>query len=303
MIFSKLRIVKMINNYVYTLKKKFVFNKSLYKFVFIVILYLFLIVLSFNEKKNNNLNLSFLYVGDGDAALVDIADTKLIIDGGPSNILIYKIGNRFNYWDRNVDYVLVSHFHADHVEGLIDLIEFYDIKKVIYNKPLKSNILYKEFDKLVKQKNIDRISTYDTDLIKFNKNAINQKQTEKSLILLYPKKNLKELSNENNNSIVAMLNYNNYKVLFSGDIEKETEQLLVNYDINLSADILKVPHHGSFTSSCNQFIEKVNPKYAIISAGIDNKKHPAYQVLKRYNKIKTKVLQTSLIGDINLSID
>lgn len=132
-----------------------------------------------------------------------------------------------------------------------------------------------------------------------------EKETKEKKININKDKKIKRKTNErNNNSLVLKFNIYNTNILFTGDIEKEAEESLVNkYKNVLEFDILMVPHHGSKTSSTHSFLKKVKPKFSVISCGKDNIfKHPNDEVLKRYEKINSKIYRTDENGLISFKI-
>jgi len=107
---------------------------------------------------------------------------------------------------------------------------------------------------------------------------------------------------ENNQSLVLDVTYKKYKMLFTGDIEKALEMELVK-KLDSNYDLLKVPHHGSKTSSTNEFVEKVRPKYSIIQVGKNNYGHPDSNVLDRYKSFNSEILRNDLNGCIIFKLD
>lgn len=132
-----------------------------------------------------------------------------------------------------------------------------------------------------------------------------EKETKEKKINTNIDKKIKEKTNEiNNNSLVLKFNIYNTNILFTGDIEKEAEGSLVKkYKNELESDIIMVPHHGSKTSSTYSFLKEVKPKISVISCGKDNLfKHPNDEVLKRYEKVNSKIYRTDKNGLISFKI-
>lgn len=157
-----------------------------------------------------------------------------------------------------IDYMIVSHFDADHCNGLISILENIKVDEVIISKQAEICKEYETIIEIIKQKNIKVAVVKAGDIINLEK--------EVNIEILYPNEKL-DFKDINNNSIVAKLTYKNFSMLFTGDIEKEAENNLINTYKNtnkLNASILKVAHHGSKTSSQENFIKEVNPKVAVI---------------------------------------
>lgn len=153
---------------------------------------------------------------------------------------------------------------------------------------------YKNFIELVKEKNINIKIVQQGDVIDIEKDL--------KIYVLYPFSELK-FDDLNNNSVVAKLVYKNFSMLFTGDIEKEAEdKILERYSKNvLKSTVLKIPHHGSKTSLTQEFIDLVSPKIALIGVGKNNNfGHPNEEILERLNNSKVKVFRTDKCGEIEI---
>ena len=238
-------------------------------------------------------NIYFVDVGQGDSTLiVTSTNKKILIDtGGSTNKSEFNIGKNvlvpylLNRGVMKLDYVLISHFDADHCEALSEVINSLIVKNLIISKQCKITNEYKEIINLVKKKNIKVVVVEEGDEINLDKYT--------SIEILYPKKNLK-FDDLNNNSIVCKLNYRNFSMLFTGDIEKVAETEIIkqyNNSNKLRANILKVAHHGSKTSTTKEYLEAVKPQYALIGVGKDNKfGHPNDEVIERLKDLRNKNL-------------
>jgi competence protein ComEC len=258
-------------------------------FVITIIIWVFV----FREAKQNDiLEIDFFDVGQGDGIFVETGDGKqMLVDGGPSNVILEKLGKEMGFYDRYIDLVILTHPEYDHIGGLIEVIKRYNIGAIITTGVVRDTNQYKEWIKIIEQKNIPIYIAQLGGQIDFGNNI--------KMDILYPFENLvgQEVSNTNNSSIVGKLVYKDFEVLLTGDIEKSVERKLVNSGIDLKADVLKVPHHGSKTSSTEEFLQAVNSVINIIQAGKDNKYgHPHQEVLERM----ANVLVTGQIGDLEI---
>lgn len=189
---------------------------------------------------------------------------------------------------KELDYIMISHFDTDHIGGIFTVMEELKIGSVIISKQGEQSENLNIFKELVKKKGIKVIVVEQGDIIKIEKNLY--------IDILWPKKsNLISENILNNNSIVCKLHYNNFSVLFTGDIEEKAErQILQEYSSNLNilnSQILKVAHHGLNTSSTQEFIDAVNPRIALIGVGENNKfGHPNKNVIKRFENMRNRVL-------------
>ena len=207
---------------------------------------------------------------------------KETFDVGEKTLIPYLLDKGIT----KLDYVLISHFDSDHVEGLLTLLERMNVNKVIISKQGETSENYEQFKKLVKEKKIKVIVVKSKNQISIEKNI--------NIQILWPKEDQITENILNNNSIVAKLNYKNFSILLTGDIEEIAErEILEEYkDSNiLKSTILKVAHHGSKSSSIQSFLDKVKPKIALIGVGKDNTfGHPNDGVIERLENIRSKNL-------------
>ena len=220
-----------------------------------------------------------LDVGEGDSLILKNNSKTILIDTGRNNS-----NNTINYLKskgiRNIDYLILTHGDADHMGEALNIVNNYKVDKVIFN--------IGEYNDLEKE----LIKTLSTKKIPYYKNIKEITINNNKLTFLYTK----EYDNENDNSNVIYTKINNYKILLMGDAEYNKEKDIIN-KYNLSnVDILKVGHHGSKTSSNNDFINIINPKYSIISVGKNNYGHPNKEVLN--NLSKSNIYRTDKDGSI-----
>jgi len=252
-------------------------------------------VFVFGEAKQNNvLEIDFYNVGQGDSIFIETPDGKqILVDGGPSSVILEKLGKEMAFYDRYIDLVILTHPEYDHINGLIEVVKRYNIGAIITTGVIRDTNQYQEWIETVEEKNIPIYIAQFGGVIDLGNNI--------KLNILYPFENLagKKISRTNNTSIVSQLVYKNFELLLTGDIEKSVERKLVNSNINLKSDILKVPHHGSKTSSTEEFLKAVASVVNIIQAGKDNKYgHPHQEVLERMTNVLTFV--SGQDGDIEI---
>lgn len=172
------------------------------------------------------------------------------------------------------------------------------VNNIIIGKQYKSSENYEEFIKIVKEKKINVKIVEGGEKVSIENNLY--------FNILWPfSDNMISDNSINNNSLVCKLNYKNYSMLFTGDIEAIAEKaILKKYSKNLNilkSDILKVAHHGSKTSSITEFIEKIKPKYAIIGVGEDNKfGHPSDSTIQNLEKANIRIYRTDKMGEIEM---
>lgn len=264
----------------------------------IVLILINFIIYIFPQK----LRIFFIDVGQGDSTLIITPDKKtVLIDGGGSDsfdvgkkvLLPYLLDRRI----LKIDYVLISHFDTDHCGGILTIMEKVKVKNIIISEQAEHSENYERFKKLMIHKKIRLIEVKKGDKIKIGRYS--------EFKILFPTSRLLSENPLNNNSIVAQFNYNNFKMLFTGDIEKLAEQQILKAEkAEIRADILKVAHHGSKTSSIPEFIKAVRPKIALIGVGKYNTfGHPNQQTIKNLENIKCRIYRTDLQGEIIIKID
>ncbi|RKD30870.1 DNA internalization-related competence protein ComEC/Rec2 [Thermohalobacter berrensis] len=274
------------------------FKFKIKKIIFIYLL-IFILLNSVNSFYNKELVIEFLDVGQGDCALISINNEKhFIIDTGGTVLSDFDVGENivlpylFKRGIFSLDGVFITHFHHDHCEGVIPIIENLKINDFFIGYENKKSKIYNLIiDKLNKNNIKINIINKGDKIILDNKVYI-------TVLHPYEKNNL----SENNLSLVLLLNYFNKKILFTGDIERDIERELVK-EVDYNIDILKVPHHGSNTSSSETFIKALKPEYGIIQVGRNVFGHPNEQVLKRYQNNNVKIFRTDKNGLINIKIN
>ena len=252
----------------------------------------------------NYIEVNFIDVGQGDSIHIKTPHGKnILIDGGGSEGSDYDIGEKvlipyiLDNTNGIIDVIFISHFHEDHVEGIISLLKKIKVNKIIIGIQNELNNLYFEVLDIAAKKNIPIIT------LKANEEIIID---EAKFKILYPKAKVED-NNLNNSSLIIKGNFYNTSILFTGDSELEEEiNLIKMYKNNpniLKCDLLKVGHHGSKTSSSNNFLSIIKPSISIISCGIDNKfGHPNETTLCNLNNIKSKIYRTDINGEIMLKI-
>ncbi|MFC1678150.1 ComEC/Rec2 family competence protein [Patescibacteria group bacterium] len=248
-------------------------------------------------EAKTELEVDFLDVGQGDSILIKTPfGQNVLIDGGEDNSVIRELSKNLPWFDRTIDLMILSHPHGDHVDGLNEVIKRYQVKKILYTGVVYSTPGYIAWLELIRDNKIP-LSIIDRP----QKITLGQ---ECYLDIMYPLKNLlgQEVNNLNNSSIVVKLVYKDIKYLFVGDAETEVEKELLNIQADLSAQVLKVGHHGSDTSSSEEFLEAVNSKIAVISVGKDNSfGHPSRRIIKRLERLGVQIFRTDELGTIKIA--
>jgi len=237
----------------------------------------------FVEEKQEFLEIDFYDVGQGDAIFIETPKGKqILVDGGPDLTILEKLGRELPFWDRYIDLVILTHPEYDHIGGLIEVIKRYKVGGILTTGVIRDTAEYKKWTRIIKQENVPIYIAQAGGVIDLGSNI--------KLIILHPFENLsgQEIKRTNNVSIVAQLVYKDFELLLTGDIEKKIEKELINSGTNLESDILKVAHHGSKTSTTQDFVNAINPIIAVIQAGKDNAYgHPHNSVLDALSDVTT----------------
>lgn len=242
-------------------------------------------------KTNSNLEVYYFDVGQADSILIRENDNNILIDAGNNEDgekLVNYLKNDLNIEKFNM--VVGTHPHEDHIGGLDNVIDSFDIDTILMPNATSTSKTFENVLDSIEKK--DYKITVPKINEEFNYNNINIK-------VLYTGTDEKDL---NNTSIVLKLTYQNNKFLFMGDATSKVEKKLLNEDIK--SDVLKIGHHGSEYSTTKNFLDKVNPQYAIIEVGKNNTyKHPKEITLDKLNKKNIKIYRTDIDGTIKVVSD
>lgn len=293
------RLNKLVKKIIKAIKNKTKQNKKLIKKITIIAVVILICIYPIKTKFNQT-KIYFVDVGQGDCTVIVTPNNKkIIIDGGGSNTAdsSYDVGESvvFPYLlDRRIsslDYVIISHFDSDHYKGLEYVLKNMKVKTVIIPKQFEESNNYIKFIEIAKDRKIEVIEVTAGQRIMLDK--------EVEMCVLWPVEDYVKENLINNNSIVFKLYFKNFSALFTGDIEEEAEKEIVKKYENvnyrganiLKSDILKVGHHGSKTSSIQEFLEIVEPKIALIGVGRNNNfGHPNSDVIERLKSLRYKSL-------------
>ncbi len=264
-----------------------------------------LLLLVASQRPDGRLHLWVLDVGQGDAILLRTPrGNTALIDGGPgATPLLNGVGKELPFWQRNLNLVVLTHPHDDHLTGLVDLLGRYRVDEVVETAFTPTTRTQEEWLRTLKDRAVAVHYARSGEEISF------QGEPDLSLRVLSPATPdaAAELKGGglNNTSIVMKLSYGRENILLEGDAQVEAEGEMVRRETSeLPAQVLKVGHHGSSTSSSAPFLSQVQPQVAIISVGAGNSYgHPTSQTLQALQKAGAKVLRTDLNGAIEIIAD
>lgn len=248
-------------------------------------------------QDSGKLVVAFLDIGQGDAIYIEAPNrNQILIDGGPNKSVLRQLSKVMPFYDRSIDVVIATHPDKDHIGGLPDVLQRYDVDFILDSEQESNNAVYEELVRLIELKNIKNIHAKRGMIVVLDDGV--------HLNILFPDRDVSEVES-NTASIVARLVYGDTEFMLTGDSPKAIEEYLVMLDgENLESDVLKAGHHGSKTSSSQTFLGYVGPKYSVISAGVDNRYgHPHEEVLETLNQFGSVILSTQNRGMIVFESD
>jgi competence protein ComEC len=298
-------------------------KKYLIPILILLILNSFFALAFYNENYIQRPRVIFFDVGQGDSAMVDAGgNTQILIDGGGGSAVLESIGKYMPFYDRKIELIIMTHPDKDHMGGLVEVLKYYKVGQILETGIFCDTEICKEWDELILKKNIP---------VKYTKFGQKINMRNANIDILYPFENLKDekVKDDNDASVVLKLiintglfviednnsdnqkaikqslenaqddNFNN-SYLFTGDIGFKTEKELLDRNINIEAQILKVSHHGSKNATSNEFLQAVKPEKAIISVGKNSYGHPAEELLNRLKNMRIEIFRTDERGDLVL---
>lgn len=246
-----------------------------------------------SQTTNGNLVIDFIDVGQGDSILIRQGDATMLIDGGTSeckdSLLSFLQSENIDKFD----YIIGTHAHEDHIGSLDDVVNTYDFDTILFPKSSTTTKTFENLVLAVKAKN-KQFTAPEVGKVYELGDAVFQ--------ILAP--NADSYASLNNYSIVIKLAYGDNTFLFTGDAESISESEMMDKGMDLSADVLKIGHHGSTTSTSKKFLEQVNPKYTVISCGRNNTyNHPTKTTMDKLKEANIPVYRTDEEGTIECVSD
>ena len=270
-------------------------------FLFVIV---FLLIANFFVWQNifswyNGAVITFFDVGQGDSIFIESREGhQILIDGGPSGkIVLTKLAKVMPFWDRTIDLVVSTHPDSDHLRGLNYVLKRYRVKNILWTGVKKKTKTYSYWLDNIKKEKAKIFIARKGETIRAG---------DLKFFVLYPFENLKgkTIKDTNNTSIVLRMKYFSNTALLTGDISSSAEKKIIGSGENVESQILKIAHHGSRSSTSNEFLKMVKPILVIISVGKNNPyHHPSKEVLQRLNSFAIRVLRTDINSDIKVLMD
>ncbi len=275
---------------------RFKLKHSLFLVPILIVLLIFFSVISPTNNNSDVLQVHYIDVGQGDAILIQVNNKNLLIDAGP----LEESEKLFSYLNSldisKLDYIIATHPHEDHIGNMSRVIKKYKIGDFYAPEVSSDSVAFEQMtNSLVNKGEKINVITSNTDSIDLGENVDCDIFCLESTI---PFENL------NLYSPIIKISFDNTSFLFTGDAETDNEYAALNANFDLSSNVLKIGHHGSSTSTCNEFYDSVDPAIVVISVGEDNDyNHPSKDTLDLLYEKKDIIYRTDLDGTIHLISD
>ncbi len=284
---------------------KNIFNNKVLVLLLIIAIALGLAVAS---RPDDRLHLYFCDVGQGDAILIKTPQNRqILVDGGQGDQVLNCLSDALPFYDHTLDLVILTHPHADHVEGLINVLRTYQVEKVVFQQITYKSADYQEFIDLLGEKNLSTLKVVAGETL-----ALDQ-QTRAEVWYPLSNENLELLGTPidpydgedvNDSSIVFRLVCGDFEALLTGDAPEAVQEFLLGQGMVKESDVLKVAHHGAKEGADEGFLKEVNPKLAVISVGENNTYgHPHQETLEKLVNAGAEIKRTDQDGTVEVISD
>jgi competence protein ComEC len=249
------------------------------------------------ETTATELTVRFLDVGQGDAIHVVTPDGyELLIDGGPSAAVLRELATGRSFFDRTIDVVIATHPDSDHVAGLVDVLERFVIGLLVETAAEHDTTVALAYQQAAQAEGARVVTAQAGQVIQLGAST--------TVRILSPRG---DSSNWRSNvaSVVVQLQYGDTEFMLTGDAPSSIEEFLVSqYGQSLESEVLKLGHHGSKTSTSEEFLAVVQPAYGVVSAGSDNRYgHPHQTVITRASEAGAQIVSTAESGTLVFKSD
>jgi len=241
----------------------------------------------------------FFDVGQGDAIFIKTPQGhQILIDGGPDSAVLEKLAENIPFWDRDIDMIISTHLDKDHLFGLLEVLKSYKVDNIVWSGISKETAGAGEWQKLKEEEKTGEGAK--EEIVAAGQMIV---AGDVRLSVLYPVGDSGPANGDNDDSLVIRIDRGQNSFLFCADIGAKGEKEMVDSAKNISAQVLKVSHHGSKYSTSQAFLDKVSPRFAIVQVGKNSYGQPAEEVLTRLQKSGITTLRTDIDGDIKFVAD
>lgn len=259
------------------------------------------------QTEGKELKITFLDIGQGDATYLQFGDGEdMLIDCAIDGRILEALGRVMPWNDSVIDYLVVTHPDLDHYGGCEEVLKRFEVKHVVYNGLKKADSkVWQSFWGAVQEEHGEYTEVSNPHELTIASTTLEFLYPDHSIPVDSKIPGLNKDTGSNDTSIVVKVSYGNTSVLLMGDTEEPLEKYLIGqYSSELDVDVLKLGHHGSDSSSSQEFLETVSPEDAVVSCGKNNKYgHPSRRVMKRLERTSTTVWRTDTQGDVELVIN
>src|SRR3989338_2525332 len=256
---------------------------------------------AWHEDRRGLLTVSFLNIGQGDSIFIDApSGRQVLIDGGPNSGILRELSKVMPWYDRSIDVVIPTHPDADHVSGLIDVLDRFEISTVVHSSVQGDTSTAQALVDAMKQEGAREITARRGQVIDLGSTGSPQAGRPHAYLEVLSPDRLAPHVDTNDGCVVTRLVYGKTSLMLSCDAPQTIENYLVSLDGNaLHSDVLKAGHHGSKTSSSPSFLGFVNPEYGVYSRGCNNRYgHPAPETVARFAQFGIPTLDTCTDGTV-----
>jgi len=274
------------------------------------------------QMPDKNLHVVFCDVGQGDATLIIKGNFQMVVDGGPAGEkLLSCLGKHMPFWDRKIEVVVNTHPQKDHLGGLDELVERYEVGRLVINGVFGGGKDGERLRDLVLLNGVEAVLPEAGDVLRMGSLQFDILWPEKKVgdLLAWngigvqplwevePQISVAAVLGKNTDvnvvSVVGVLRYGEFEVLLTGDIGFDEEDELLENGNLIDVDVLKVAHHGSKYSRGDEFINKIKPEVAVINVGKNSFGHPTRETLDKLEEVGAKIYRTDLNGDVEIVSD
>jgi len=260
----------------------------------------------------------FCNVGQGDAAYIRTPNNQdMLIDGGPDNKVLDCLGQHMPFYDRTIDVVVLTHPQKDHLQGLISVVERYNINYFVIGVVSNKTEGYQRLVEALKNKNIPVKNLYTGDKFSLGEVEFDVLWPEKKWVAEHLSPSLSDLSYLSNSNVLGLstdtelndfsyyldLKYGTFSALFTGDGDIHIQPEIMQAVALPQVTVLKYPHHGSKTAMLPEFLDKIRPALAVISVGRNSYGHPTREAFDLLKSIGTEIKRTDQSGDVEVVSD
>lgn len=249
---------------------------------------------------DGKLRIIFCDVGQGDGILVRTTNGQdILIDGGPDDSILSCLSRHTPFWDRDIELMILSHPHEDHMAGLLGVLKTYKVKSFATEGLINTTPVYKELKNTLKNKKIEERILYKGDIFRIKDLQIKVLGPSKELISKTPNGEISESTEDG--SLMLLLSFGEFDTILTGDSPlSEAQESAGELD---DIEVFQIPHHGSRFNTDENVLGEINPQIAIISVGKNKYGHPSKDIIKLLEELEIKTFRTDIYGDIEIISD